>query len=222
MKKSMFIAMIAAVMMIGTAAAQEQQANNAPKREKPTAEQMAKFRTERMAKALELNDEQQKQIYDYTLNRINEAQKKAEAARSEMEAARKSNAEQMQKILTPEQYAKWVELQKQQAQMGRAKGQQGWQGHGPQRGHAPQAGQAPRDGHHGHHGPAPKPECGKKCDGKDGNKECCVKKPECCKQGKGECCKSGECCKQGKGECCKKHEGHKPEHKPAEVPADKE
>ena len=168
--------MIAAVMMIGTAAAQEQQ-QNGQKREKPTAEQMAKFSTERMTKALELNDEQQKQMYDYNLKRINDAQKKAEAARREMEAARKSNAEQMQKILTPDQYQKWSEMQKKRAEMGRAQGQRGgWQGRGPQ------AGQAHRNGQHGPKGPAPKHH-GK--DKKaDGRKDCCKDGKQCKKSEK--------------------------------------
>ena len=152
MKKTMFAVMMAAVMMIGTATAQPQRPDG-EKREKPTPEQMAKFRTERMAKELNLTQEQQQQVYDYTLTRINEASKKAEAARTDMEAARKSNAEKMQKILTPEQYQKWEEMQKRQAEMGRARGQQGvW--HGPR----PQA--APdHKGAHGpkHHGKGPKP-----------------------------------------------------------------
>ena len=175
MKKTMFAVMMAAVMMIGTAAAQPQRPQG-EKREKPTPEQMAKFSTERMAKELNLTQEQQKQIYDYNLNRINEASKKAEAARSNMEAARKSNAEQMQKILTPEQYAKWNEMQKRRADMGRAQGQRGgWQGHGPQMGPgrkgAPDGAKAPAPKHHAK---------GKKHG----------KKGQCC-QGKGN--KSGEC-----------------------------
>ena len=161
----MFAVMMAAVMMIGTAAAQPQRPQG-EKREKPTPEQMAKFSTERMAKELNLTQEQQKQIYDYNLNRINEASKKAEAARSNMEAARKSNAEQMQKILTPEQYQKWGEMQKKHAEMGRAKGQRGgWQGKGPK-------------GPDGPKGPAPKHQ-GKKHDAKKGKGECCKQKGEC-------------------------------------------
>ena len=190
----MFAALVAAVMMIGTAAAQPQKPEGA-KREKPTAEQMAKFRTERMAKALELSEQQQQQLYDYTLARINEAAKKSEAARNEMAAARKSNAEQMQKILTPEQYAKWTEIQKRQAEMGRAQGQRGgWHApQGPQHG----MGQGAHDGHQGH---APKHFDGKKHDGK------CP----------------GECNKCDKGKCnkCKHHKGNKG-HKPAQKPAEK-
>ena len=152
--------MMAAVMMIGTAAAQPQQSE---KREKPTAEQMAKFRTERMAKELDLNKEQQQQIYDMTLTRINAAQKKSETDRAAMAAERKSADEKMQKILTPEQYQKWGEMQKKYADMGRAKGQRGgWKGKGPK---GPDGPKGPAPKHHGK---------GKKHDGKG----------KCCKDGK--------------------------------------
>ena len=156
MKKRMFAVMMAAVMMIGTAAAQPQRPQG-EKREKPTSEQMAKMRSERMAKELDLTKEQQQQIYDMTITRINEAQKKADKDRAAMAAERKSANEQMQKILTPEQYQKWSEMQKKQADMGRAKGQRGgWHGKGPK---SPDA----------QKGPAPKQHGKKKYDGK-GNK----------------------------------------------------
>ena len=158
----MFAVMVAAVMMIGTAAAQPQRPEG-EKREKPTAEQMAKFRTERMAKELDLNKEQQQQVYDMTLTRIKSAQQKADRDRSAMAAERKSADEKMQKILTPEQYRKWGEMQKKQAEMGRAKGQRGgWHGRGPK-------------GPDGPKGPAPKHrEKDKKHHGKG----------KCCKKGK--------------------------------------
>ena len=160
--------MMAAIMMIGTAAAQSQRTDveKGGKREKPTVEQMAKMRTDRMAKELNLTQEQQKQLYDLNLTNISAAQKKAESARSDMEAARKSNDAQMQKILTPDQYQKWGEMQKRHAEMGRAKGQHGgWRGQGPK-------------GPDGPKGPAPEHRHGK---GKKGGP-----KGDCCKD-KGEC-----------------------------------
>ena len=190
MKKTMFAVMMAAVMMIGTAAAQTQQPQRpqGEKREKPTPEQMAKFSTERMAKELNLTQEQQKQIYDYNLERINEASKKAQAARSDMEAARKSANEKMQKILTPEQYQKWGEMQKRRAEMGRAQGQRGgWQGRGPQMGPGPKGGHDAAKGH------TPKHHAKGKKHGKKG---------DCCK-GKGK-----NHCRCGKG-----GNGHKPAKK---------
>lgn len=178
MKKTIFVAAIAAVMMIGTAAAQPQRPQG-EKREKPTPEQMAKFSAERMARELELTPEQQQQIYDYNLARIKEASQKAQAARSDMEAARKNADEKMQKILTPEQYRKWGEMQKRRADMGRAQGQRGgWQGHGPQ------MGPGPKGGHNAANAPAHRNHADK------GKKH--GKKGKCCKDGGKDKCTCGK------------------------------
>lgn len=107
----MFVAMIATVMAIGTAAAQTEP-NNGGQNEKLTAEQMAKIQTERMTKMFGLNEQQQKRLYDYDIKRFNKLQKKAETNRGEMESARKNHDAQMQKILNAEQYQKWSEMQK--------------------------------------------------------------------------------------------------------------
>ena len=112
MRKGMFVAMAAMVMTIGTAAAQTVQNNEEEKSENLTAEQMAKFQTERMTKVFGLNEQQQKKLYDYDIKRFNKLQKKAETYRTEIESARKNHDAQMQKILTPEQYQKWSEMQK--------------------------------------------------------------------------------------------------------------
>lgn len=113
MRKNMFIAMAAAaVMTIGTAAAQSEQNNEGKKCEKITAEQMAKIQTERMTKAFGLNEQQQKKLYAYDIKRFNKLQKKAETERGAMESARKNHDENMQKILNPEQYQMWCEMQK--------------------------------------------------------------------------------------------------------------
>ena len=112
MRKSMFVAMIATVMTIGTVAAGTEEKDNEQKSRKITAEQMAKVQTERMTAALGLDEKQQKRLYDYDTKRFSKLQKKAEVARDERESASKSHAEQMQKILTPEQYAKWSEMQR--------------------------------------------------------------------------------------------------------------
>lgn len=108
----MFVAMMATVMTIGTAAAQTEQNNDGQKSEKITAEQMAKLQTERMTKVFGLDEHQQKKLYAYDIKRFNKLQKKAETERGAMESARKSHDENMQKILTPEQYEKWCEMQK--------------------------------------------------------------------------------------------------------------
>ena len=112
MRKKMFVAMFAAVMTIGMASAQTAENNEGVKCEKISAEQMAKFQTERMAKVLGLNEKQQKRLYDYDIKRFNKLQKKAETAIGERESAQKSHNEMMQKILTTEQYQMWCEMQK--------------------------------------------------------------------------------------------------------------
>ena len=112
MRKKMFAAMVAAVMTMGTVGAQTVQNNETEKNEKLSAEQMARFQTERMAKVFGLDEQQQKKLYDYDIKRFSKLQKKAEAERGAMESARKNHDAQMQKILTPEQYQKWCEMQR--------------------------------------------------------------------------------------------------------------
>ena len=112
MRKKMFVAMVATVMTAVTVAAQTEQNNGEQKNEKLTAEQMAQIQTERMTKIFALNEQQQKSLYDYDIKRFNKMLKKAEIEREAKESARKSHDEQMQKILTPEQYQKWREMQK--------------------------------------------------------------------------------------------------------------
>lgn len=108
----MFVAMIATVMTVGTVAAQTEQNNDGQKNEKLTAEQMAKVQTERMAKVFGLDEQQQKRLYDYDIKRFAKLQKKAETERDAMESARKNHDAKMQKILTPDQYQKWCEMQR--------------------------------------------------------------------------------------------------------------
>ena len=112
MRKKMFVAMVAAVMTMGTVGAQTVQNNDEQKCTKITAEEMAKFQTERMTKVLGLSEQQQKKLYDYDIRRFNKLQKKAEIARGERESAKKSHNEKMQRILTPEQYQLWCEMQR--------------------------------------------------------------------------------------------------------------
>ena len=112
MRKKMFVAMIASVMTIGAVAAQTGKEAEGEKNENLTAEQMAKIQTERMTKVFALNEQQQKRLYDYDIKRFAKLKKKAETERHEQELARKNHDEQMQKILTPEQYRKWSRMQK--------------------------------------------------------------------------------------------------------------
>ncbi len=83
--------------------------------ERPSAEEVAKMRTQRMTEKLNLNPEQQKQIAQLNL----EQARKAEARQAE----RQSMQERMKKILTPEQYAKWEQMKAQGHRRGHGHGQ---------------------------------------------------------------------------------------------------
>ena len=123
MKKKMFAAVTALCLMAGTSVfAQQQNKPDAPK-ERPTAEQMAQRKTDRMTEQLKLTEAQAKQVYAINLAQI----KEMIAQREKMEAARKAEAEKMKSILTTEQFMQWSQMQQQQ-QM-RMSGQRG---HGPQ------------------------------------------------------------------------------------------
>ena len=73
-------------LLAGTSAfAQDRRAPRT--KERPTAEQMAQRKTDRMVEKLNLNEDQSKQLYELNL------------------------AEKMQKILTPEQFEQWKQMQ---------------------------------------------------------------------------------------------------------------
>ena len=122
MKKKIFAAAMALCLMAGTSAfAQQQNKPEAPK-ERPTAEQMAQRKTDRMTEQLKLNEAQAKQVYAINLAQVREMI----AQREKMEAARKAEVEKMKSILTTEQFMQWSQMQKSQMRM------QGQRGHGPQ------------------------------------------------------------------------------------------
>ncbi len=112
---------MALCLMAGTSVFAQQNKPAAPK-ERPTAEQMAQRKTERMTEQLKLNEAQAKQVYAINLAQI----KEMIAQREKMEAARKAEAEKMKSILTTEQFMQWSQMQKQQMRM------PGQRGHGPQ------------------------------------------------------------------------------------------
>ncbi len=84
----------------------------------PTAEQIAQRRTDRMKEALQLSEEQTKQVYALNL----ESAKQMKAQREAAMADRKANAEKMKAILTAEQFEKWSQMQKARARSGRGHG----------------------------------------------------------------------------------------------------
>lgn len=89
-------------LLAGTSAF-AQDSKRAPKmKERPTAEQMAQRKTDRMVEKLNLNEDQSKQLYELNLQNIKEMQ---------------AQHEQMKKILTPEQYEQWTKMQGQRPGM---------------------------------------------------------------------------------------------------------
>lgn len=119
MKKKIFAAVTALCLMAGTSVfAQQQNKPDAPK-ERPTAEQMAQRKTDRMTEQLKLTEAQAKQVYAINLAQI----KEMIAQREKMEAARKAEAEKMKSILTTEQFVQWSQMQAPRP---------GQRGHGPQ------------------------------------------------------------------------------------------
>lgn len=134
MKKKIFAAVTALCLMAGTSVfAQQQNKPDAPK-ERPTAEQMAQRKTDRMTEQLKLTEAQAKQVYAINLAQI----KEMIAQREKMEAARKAEAEKMKSILTTEQFMQWSQMQ------GPRPGQPG---NGPHMKHkkGPKQGDCPKD-----------------------------------------------------------------------------
>lgn len=108
MKKSIFMVVATFCMMIGTGvSAQNKPVQSRMMKERPTAEQMAQRKTDRMKEKLSLTEEQTVQVYDYNLQQIKEMQ----VQREQMRAARQAEEAKMKAILTPEQFEKWQEMQ---------------------------------------------------------------------------------------------------------------
>lgn len=92
-------------MMIGTGvSAQEATATKRqmPEGEKPSVEQVAKIRAERLGEKLSLSEQQVKEIYELNLEAVKQ--------RRELAETRQENAAKMKRILTDEQYASWEKM----------------------------------------------------------------------------------------------------------------
>ncbi len=109
MKKNIFAVAATLCLLIGTGASAQNRNGQQSRmmKERPTAEQMAQRKADRLKEKLTLTDEQTKQVYNLNLQQIKEMQ----AQREQMRAARQAEANKMKSILTPEQFAKWQELQ---------------------------------------------------------------------------------------------------------------
>ena len=81
-------------LLAGTSAfAQDRRAPRT--KERPTAEQMAQRKTDRMVEKLNLNEDQSKQLYELNLQEVKDMQ----AQHERMRAARKAKAEKIMKEL---------------------------------------------------------------------------------------------------------------------------
>ena len=91
MKKRIFAVAAALCLLAGTGAFAQDSKKAPMMKERPTAEQMAQRRTERMTEKLNLSEKQSKQLYEVNLQDIKEMQAQAE----QMRAYRKAQAEKM-------------------------------------------------------------------------------------------------------------------------------
>lgn len=94
-------------LLAGTSAFAQDSKRGPKMKERPTAEQMAQRKTDRMVEKLNLNEDQSKQLYELNLQEVKDMQ----AQHEQMRAARKAQAGKMQKILTPEQFEQWQQMQ---------------------------------------------------------------------------------------------------------------
>lgn len=109
MKQRIF-AVAAALCLLAAPGAFAQNHNRKPgqtPKERPTVEQMAQRRTERMTKELELNEKQAKEVYAINLQQLQQM----EAHRAQMSKERQAEAARMKSVLTADQYAKWSQMQ---------------------------------------------------------------------------------------------------------------
>lgn len=107
MKKQIFAAAMALCLMAGTSAFAQKNEKAPQLKQMPTVEQMARKKTERMTRELNLTDAQAKKIYQLNYNEI----EKMQAMRQQMREARNAEAEQMKSVLTTEQFVQWAQMQ---------------------------------------------------------------------------------------------------------------
>lgn len=114
MKKTIFAAVAALCLMAGEAVFAQTESAPAPAaapKERPTLEQIAQRKTDRMAERLYLTDAQKKQVYEINLQQL----KEMEAQREAMRNVQAERAEQMKSILSTEQFVKWAQMQQRPA-----------------------------------------------------------------------------------------------------------
>lgn len=124
MKKHGMFLMAIGMMFCMAVSAQDQssQTDNRPPRQEMRQQQTPQVRAERLAKQLGLTDDEktkvqalfEKQNADREKMRSEGANLTREQMRTKMDEMRKSEETEMQKILTPEKFAKYQDLRKEQ------------------------------------------------------------------------------------------------------------
>lgn len=138
MKKTIFAAVAVLCLMAGEAVFAQTEpapASAAAPKERPTLEQIAQRKTDRMAVRLNLTDAQKKQVYEINLQQL----KEMEAQREAMRKAQAARADQMKSILSTEQFVKWAQMQQRPAPKHHRM-------HGPKAGKPAPEGLCPREG----------------------------------------------------------------------------
>lgn len=118
MKKLILIPILLVVALSSQAQDRKHQ-RDAVKRsiEQVTPEQRADITTKRLAEQLSLTKEQQEKIHQLSLEQAKQHAKQVEARKAESI----KNREEIEKVLTPEQRAKWNEAKSKQAESRRIK-----------------------------------------------------------------------------------------------------
>ncbi len=118
MKKILFVMMAMMVMFMGAADAQNRRTGGQQQKKEMTAEQLAERRADRMAEQLSLTSEQRTQLYNLFLQSARENVKHRQQMQqlhdnhaATMKTARENEKAQMKKILTPQQYSRWEQMQ---------------------------------------------------------------------------------------------------------------
>lgn len=130
--KRMILAAFALVLSVSIFAQQPQRGE----RREFKPEDIATMQADRMKKDLNLDDKQYKSVYNLFLKRGEEMkaqfarpqegqQVDREARRAEMQKQQEAMQAELKKILTPEQYAKYEEMQKKEAERRKQGGPQG-------------------------------------------------------------------------------------------------
>ncbi len=118
MKKILFVMMALMVMFMAAADAQNRRSGGHQQKKEMTAEQLAGRRADRMAEQLSLTAEQRTQLYNLFLVSSRENVKHRQQMQQlhdnhaeTMKTARENEKAQMKKILTPQQYSRWEQMQ---------------------------------------------------------------------------------------------------------------